>query len=101
MTAGGAVDWPGSLLARKDRANEVVVAPPHGLTLVAVGYPDDPAAFAARAALTRNRRVRSGSIECACRTQGDGDNDPPADGGVFSIDHSSITFSRRYCCSMS
>jgi tRNA pseudouridine38-40 synthase len=52
-----AVDWPGSLLARTDRANDVVVAPPHGLTLVAVGYPDDPVEFARRAELTRNRRV--------------------------------------------
>ena len=52
-----AVDWPGSLLARTDRANDVVVAPPHGLTLVAVGYPDDPLEFARRAELTRNRRV--------------------------------------------
>jgi tRNA pseudouridine38-40 synthase len=49
--------WPGSLLSRRERANEVVVAPPHGLTLVAVGYPDDPAEYARRAALTRNRRV--------------------------------------------
>jgi tRNA pseudouridine38-40 synthase len=49
-------DWPASLLARRERANEVVVAPAHGLTLVAVGYPDTPADFATRAALTRNRR---------------------------------------------
>ena len=27
--------------------SEVVVAPPHGLTLVAVGYPDDAAEYAA------------------------------------------------------
>jgi tRNA pseudouridine38-40 synthase len=51
------VDWPGSLLARQDRASDVVVAPPHGLTLVAVGYPEDAAGFAGRAALTRNRRI--------------------------------------------
>jgi tRNA pseudouridine38-40 synthase len=51
------VDWPGSLLARCERASEVVVAPPHGLTLVAVGYPDDPAEYARRAAATRNRRT--------------------------------------------
>ncbi len=51
------VDWPGSLLARQDRASDVVVAPPHGLTLVAVGYPEDAADFARRAALTRNRRI--------------------------------------------
>jgi tRNA pseudouridine38-40 synthase len=51
-----AAAWPGSLLARRERADEVVVAPPHGLTLVAVGYPDDPAEYAVRAALTRQRR---------------------------------------------
>ena len=51
------VDWPGSLLGRVGRANEVVVAPPHGLTLVAVGYPEDPADYALRAVLTRNRRA--------------------------------------------
>ena len=49
-------EWPGSLLPRHDRAGEVMVAPPHGLTLIAVGYPDDPAEYARRAALTRNRR---------------------------------------------
>jgi tRNA pseudouridine38-40 synthase len=49
------VDWPAGLLARSARADEVGVAPAHGLTLVAVEYP--PAAeFSARAALTRNRR---------------------------------------------
>jgi tRNA pseudouridine38-40 synthase len=53
------VEWPGSLLGRRDRAGEVVVAPPHGLTLVAVGYPDDPADYAARAELTRSRRGRT------------------------------------------
>jgi tRNA pseudouridine38-40 synthase len=51
------VVWPASLLARADRANEVVVAPAHGLTLVAVGYPDDPSEYARRAALTRQRRA--------------------------------------------
>jgi tRNA pseudouridine38-40 synthase len=54
-------DWPGSLLTRRDRSGEVIVAPPHGLTLVAVGYPDDPAEYAARAELTRNRRESSGA----------------------------------------
>lgn len=53
-----ALEWPASLLTRRERASEVVVAPPHGLTLVAVGYPDDPAAYAPRAAVTRNRRVQ-------------------------------------------
>jgi tRNA pseudouridine38-40 synthase len=51
------VSWPGQLLLRRERAGEVVVAPPHGLNLVAVGYPDDPSLYAARAELTRNLRV--------------------------------------------
>jgi tRNA pseudouridine38-40 synthase len=49
------VPWPGGLLTRTARANEVVVAPPHGLTLVAVEYPE-PAGYASRALMTRNRR---------------------------------------------
>ncbi|HEX6500256.1 MAG TPA: tRNA pseudouridine(38-40) synthase TruA [Micromonosporaceae bacterium] len=51
------VDWPAALLSRQERANEVVVAPAHGLTLVAVDYPDQPALFAARAAITRQVRA--------------------------------------------
>jgi tRNA pseudouridine38-40 synthase len=51
------VDWPASLLGRDRRADEVPVAPAHGLTLVAVGYPPDDA-LAARVAATRARRVR-------------------------------------------
>jgi tRNA pseudouridine38-40 synthase len=43
------------LLTRTARADEVTVAPPHGLTLLAVGYPRD-AELAARAATTRQRR---------------------------------------------
>jgi tRNA pseudouridine38-40 synthase len=47
--------WPASLLTRTARADEVTVAPPHGLTLLAVGYP--PAEeLASRAAQTRRRR---------------------------------------------
>jgi tRNA pseudouridine38-40 synthase len=45
-------DWPASLLARRDRASEVGVAPAHGLTLVAVDYPSDDQ-LAARAHQTR------------------------------------------------
>jgi tRNA pseudouridine38-40 synthase len=48
--------WPTGLLALTVRANEVMVAPPHGLTLVAVGYPATEPEYAARAELTRNRR---------------------------------------------
>jgi tRNA pseudouridine38-40 synthase len=33
------------------------VAPPHGLSLVAVGYPTDPVEYAQRAALTRRLRL--------------------------------------------
>lgn len=47
--------WPGSLLARTERADSVVVAPAYGLTLVEVGYPVD-SELAARAAETRRRR---------------------------------------------
>jgi tRNA pseudouridine38-40 synthase len=50
------VPWPAGLLSRTVRADEVVVAPPHGLTLVRVDYPP-VAEFADRARLTRARRV--------------------------------------------
>nr|WP_281174700.1 tRNA pseudouridine(38-40) synthase TruA [Cryptosporangium arvum] len=48
--------WPATLLSRTDRASDVGVAPPHGLTLVAVEYPPDEE-LAARIDLTR--RVRT------------------------------------------
>lgn len=51
------VPWPGSLLARRERANEVVVAPAYGLTLTGVDYPE-PEQYAARAVQARNRRTR-------------------------------------------
>ncbi|MEH0843178.1 tRNA pseudouridine(38-40) synthase TruA [Micromonospora sp. CPCC 205711] len=51
------VEWPATLLTRRERSSEVTVAPAHGLTLVAVGYPDDPAEYARRADLTRRLRV--------------------------------------------
>lgn len=51
------VDWPAGLLAMRQRSSEVTVAPPHGLALVAVGYPDDPAEYARRAQTTRRLRV--------------------------------------------
>ncbi len=47
--------WPAEQLSRPDRANDVTVAPAHGLTLTGVDYPD-PSELAARAAVTR--RVR-------------------------------------------
>ncbi len=49
------VDWPASLLERPTRADEVTVAPAHGLTLVAVGYPPD-GELSGRVATTRQRR---------------------------------------------
>jgi tRNA pseudouridine38-40 synthase len=49
-------DWVADLLRRTTRANEVTVAPPHGLTLVGVDYPDDNQ-LATRAAQTRAVRV--------------------------------------------
>ncbi|SCL40806.1 tRNA pseudouridine38-40 synthase [Micromonospora pallida] len=55
------VDWPAGLLTRRERSNEVTVAPAHGLTLVAVGYPDDPTEYARRADLTRRLRVPTAS----------------------------------------
>ncbi|MEV6691653.1 tRNA pseudouridine(38-40) synthase TruA [Micromonospora sp. NPDC051196] len=51
------VEWPAGLLMRRERSSEVTVAPAHGLTLVAVGYPDDPAEYARRAEATRRLRV--------------------------------------------
>ncbi len=50
------VDWPASLLSRSERADEVQVAPPHGLTLVAVDYPATPAGWAAQAERARRWR---------------------------------------------
>jgi tRNA pseudouridine38-40 synthase len=50
-----AVEWPGSLLGRTERASDVLVAPAHGLNLVEVTYPPD-AELAARAEATRRRR---------------------------------------------
>ena len=51
------VDWPARLLERAVRANEVMVAPAYGLTLVAVEYPADPSEYRARAELTRRLRA--------------------------------------------
>jgi tRNA pseudouridine38-40 synthase len=44
------------LLQLGSRSGEVTVAPPHGLTLVAVGYPSD-AELAGRAEQTRALRI--------------------------------------------
>jgi tRNA pseudouridine38-40 synthase len=50
-----AVDWPGALLARDKRADDVAVVPARGLTLEQVGYPSDEQ-LAARNERTRARR---------------------------------------------
>ncbi len=49
-------DWPASLLRMRERSSEVTVAPAHGLTLVAVGYPAE-IEYARRAEATRRLRV--------------------------------------------
>jgi tRNA pseudouridine38-40 synthase len=48
-------EWPASLLSAAGRASDVVVAPPHGLTLVRVEYPPDDQLLA-RQSVTRNLR---------------------------------------------
>jgi tRNA pseudouridine38-40 synthase len=50
-----AVEWPGSLLTRRERASEVPVVGAHGLTLVEVAYP--AGGFAERADATRRLRA--------------------------------------------
>ena len=49
-------------MERRVRADDVGVAPAHGLTLTAVGYPEDPADYLRRATLTRALRVVSPRI---------------------------------------
>jgi len=51
-------DWPAGLLRHTARANDVTVAPAHGLALIGVDYPDDDQ-LAARAEQTRARRLIS------------------------------------------
>ncbi|WP_199515822.1 tRNA pseudouridine(38-40) synthase TruA [Nucisporomicrobium flavum] len=48
--------WPAKLLTLRERSSEVTVAPAHGLTLVAVGYPDE-SEYAERADATRRLRA--------------------------------------------
>ncbi|MEU7823984.1 tRNA pseudouridine(38-40) synthase TruA [Catellatospora sp. NPDC049133] len=59
-------DWPASLLTRTERVSDVLVAPPHGLNLIAVGYPDE-AEFAARAEQTRNLRGVPAGLRAAAQ----------------------------------
>jgi tRNA pseudouridine38-40 synthase len=49
--------WPATLLRMRERSSAVTVAPAHGLTLVAVGYPDDPDEYQPRANATRQLRA--------------------------------------------
>ncbi|MDO5024904.1 MAG: tRNA pseudouridine synthase A [Trueperella sp.] len=49
-------DWPRQRLLERSRDGQVIVAPPHPLTLVAVGYPDDPADYAAQSQAARRFR---------------------------------------------
>jgi tRNA pseudouridine38-40 synthase len=53
-------DWLRGLLRLEHRSGAVVVAPAHGLTLVAVEYSDDPAQWALRQTETRRMRTLSG-----------------------------------------
>ncbi len=50
------VDWPGSLLTARERVSTVMVAPPHGLCLEAVGYPPDDGLLARQEVTRRMRR---------------------------------------------
>lgn len=59
------VSWPGKRLAAAQRNGEVVVAPPHPLTLEEITYPDD-AQLAERARLTRAVR------RACCGEEGEG-----------------------------
>ncbi len=49
-------EWPARLLRLRERSSEVTVAPALGLTLVEVGYPDDPQEYERRADATRRLR---------------------------------------------
>jgi len=65
-------EWAVNLLNRTSRSNEVRVAPPHGLTLMAVGYPPDDR-LAARVEQTRARRAECGphgEVPASARTGG-------------------------------
>ena len=48
--------WPAALLTLRERSSEVTVAPAHGLTLIAVGYPAEDE-YADRAEATRRLRA--------------------------------------------
>lgn len=56
-------EWPAQRLQGRIRDGEVVVAPPHPLTLERVEYPS-PEQFAARANMTRARRSAGDETDC-------------------------------------
>ncbi|MEV6069762.1 tRNA pseudouridine(38-40) synthase TruA [Nocardia sp. NPDC052001] len=56
-------EWVGGLLNERERASAVTVAPAHGLSLIAVDYPDD-SDLAARNAETREMRTVPDSSGC-------------------------------------
>jgi len=53
-------DWPGSLLALDRRADDVAVAPPHGLVLEHVAYPPDDQLLARQSVTRSVRRLAQG-----------------------------------------
>jgi tRNA pseudouridine38-40 synthase len=59
------VEWITTLLDARERSSSITVAPAHGLSLVAVDYPDY-AVLAERNAETRSVRVHSGDSGSCC-----------------------------------
>jgi tRNA pseudouridine38-40 synthase len=62
-------EWPAGLLARRERATDVAVAPPQGLTLEHVAYPPD-GELLSRQAVTRSGRRTLGGQPPALQTPG-------------------------------
>ena len=94
-----AVDWPGSLLPRDGPGQRGGGRAAARADARRGGLPRRPGRV--RRAVRRSRATAECSTVGRRRNQGDGDTEALADGGVFSIDHSSITLSRRYFCKMS
>ena len=57
-----APEWPAGLLDRRERANDVAVAPPHGLTLEAVAYPPDSELLSRQAVTRKGLRVLGAGV---------------------------------------
>jgi tRNA pseudouridine38-40 synthase len=83
-------EWPAELLNRSERAGNVTVAPPHGLTLVAVEYPSD-AELAARVERTRRVRVATTGVSApgaaGALAPGTADALAPGTPGIGALDH--------------